>query len=110
MGRESITNCEQGLFARSRNSLESFIVNRREAAEFIRFPLAPVHNDRTTCAPLTSCPNAPTSSPFSSSRRPYRHRAGCEFDYSGTQACKALKEEATRDFGELQSGDDHDRS
>ncbi len=35
----------------------------------------------------------------------------CEFDYSGAQACKALKAEGYRvDFGELQSGDDHDRS
>ena len=33
----------------------------------------------------------------------------CEFDYSGTQACKALKEEGYRViFGEFQPGDDHD--
>ncbi len=35
----------------------------------------------------------------------------CEFDYSGTQACKALKEEGLPgDPGELKPGDDHDRS
>jgi len=34
---------------------------------------------------------------------------GCEFDYSGTQACKALKEEGyRRHFGELQSRHHHD--
>ena len=35
----------------------------------------------------------------------------CEFDYSGTQACKALKAEGYRDHpGELQSGNHHDGS
>ncbi|MGC3988959.1 MAG: hypothetical protein QM796_04595 [Chthoniobacteraceae bacterium] len=36
---------------------------------------------------------------------------GCEFDYSGVQACKALKEEGY--YGgprEFESGHDHDRS
>ena len=34
----------------------------------------------------------------------------CEFDYSGTQACKALREEGLRGrAGELESGHDHDR-
>ena len=34
----------------------------------------------------------------------------CEFDYSGTQACKALREEGYRvDPGQLQPGHDHDR-
>ena len=34
----------------------------------------------------------------------------CEFDYSGAQACKALKEEGYRvDPGQLESGHDHDR-
>ena len=35
----------------------------------------------------------------------------CEFDYSGTQACKALREEGFRGGpGQLQPRDDHDRS
>ncbi len=35
----------------------------------------------------------------------------CEFDYSGTQACKALKEEGLPgDSHQQQPGDDHDRS
>ena len=35
----------------------------------------------------------------------------CEFDYSGTQACKALREEGYRGGpGQLQPGHDHDRS
>ena len=35
----------------------------------------------------------------------------CEFDYSGTQACKALREPGLRDrAGQLQPGHDHDRS
>jgi carbamoyl-phosphate synthase large subunit len=34
----------------------------------------------------------------------------CEFDYSGTQACKALREEGYRVVLINQSGDDHDRS
>ena len=35
----------------------------------------------------------------------------CEFDYSGAQACKALREEGYRgDPGKLQPGDHHDRS
>ena len=34
----------------------------------------------------------------------------CEFDYSGTQACKALREEGYQGrAGQLQPGDDHDR-
>ena len=32
----------------------------------------------------------------------------CEFDYSGAQACKALREEGYY-FGQQQSGDHHDR-
>ena len=35
---------------------------------------------------------------------------GCEFDYSGTQACKALRGWLPHRPGELQSRDDHDRS
>jgi carbamoyl-phosphate synthase large subunit len=27
---------------------------------------------------------------------PDRHRPGCEFDYSGTQACRVLREEGVR--------------
>ena len=35
----------------------------------------------------------------------------CEFDYSGTQACKVLKDEGFRGgAGQLQPGDHHDRS
>ena len=35
---------------------------------------------------------------------------GAEFDYSGTQAVRALKEEGYRvDPGQLESGHDHDR-
>ena len=35
----------------------------------------------------------------------------CEFDYSGTQAVKALREEGLRlDPGQFESGDDNDRS
>ncbi len=35
----------------------------------------------------------------------------CEFDYSGTQACKALREEGYRRRpGQLEPRDDHDRS
>ena len=35
----------------------------------------------------------------------------CEFDYSGAQACKALREEGYRSyFGELEPRDHHDRS
>ena len=34
----------------------------------------------------------------------------CEFDYSGAQACKALKEEGYRaDLGQLKPCDHHDR-
>jgi carbamoyl-phosphate synthase large subunit len=33
----------------------------------------------------------------------------CEFDYSGTQACKALRRRATGHPGQLQPGHDHDR-
>ena len=34
----------------------------------------------------------------------------CEFDYSGTQACKALRQAGLRDrAGQLQSGHHHDR-
>ena len=34
----------------------------------------------------------------------------CEFDYSGTQACRALRREGYRvDPGQLEPGDDHDR-
>lgn len=33
----------------------------------------------------------------------------CEFDYSGAQACKALREEGYRVIRELQPGDYHDR-
>ena len=36
---------------------------------------------------------------------------GCEFDYSGVQACKALREEGYRGRpDQLESGHDHDRS
>jgi carbamoyl-phosphate synthase large subunit len=43
------------------------------------------------------CPNALTSNPSSSSALA-RSLSGqaCEFDYSGTQACKALREEGYR--------------
>ena len=35
----------------------------------------------------------------------------CEFDYSGTQACRVLKEEGYRGHSrQLEPGDDHDRS
>ena len=34
----------------------------------------------------------------------------CEFDYSGTQACKALHERILDRPRQFQSGDDHDRS
>ena len=34
----------------------------------------------------------------------------CEFDYSGAQACKALRDGLPGGAGEQQSGDDHDRS
>ena len=35
----------------------------------------------------------------------------CEFDYSGTQACKALKKFRIRDcIGEFKPGDNHDGS
>ena len=34
----------------------------------------------------------------------------CEFDYSGAQACKALREGVSGHSGELQSRDHHDRS
>ena len=33
----------------------------------------------------------------------------CEFDYSGAQACKALREGIRGRTGELQPGDHHDR-
>jgi carbamoyl-phosphate synthase large subunit len=33
----------------------------------------------------------------------------CEFDYSGSQACKALRAEGWKSFRQQQSGDDHDR-
>lgn len=33
----------------------------------------------------------------------------CEFDYSGAQACKALREGLPRHSRELQPGDYHDR-
>ena len=34
----------------------------------------------------------------------------CEFDYSGTQACKALRKLGYEIVGQLQSSNDHDRS
>ena len=44
-----------------------------------------------------SCPNAPTSTPFFLiGSGPIVIGQACEFDYSGTQACKALKEEGYR--------------
>jgi hypothetical protein len=43
---------------------------------------------------LKTCPNASTSSACSSSGRARSSSAkACEFDYSGAQACKALREE-----------------
>jgi len=40
-----------------------------------------------------ACLSAPTSGACSSSGRGDRHRQACEFDYSGAQACKALRAE-----------------
>jgi len=61
----------------------------------------PVRHERTGPAATyrrqgTTCPSVPTSTASSSSARPIIIGQACEFDYSGVQACKALREEGYR--------------